>query len=120
MGTQILINGLIAGSVYALVALGFSIIYSTVRFFHFAHGAVYTAGAYFTYLFFALCNLPFALAVALAVLFAALLGVAIEFFIYKPIKGQDASGKRQMAQSCSLLSSGFSSENHLDFLESMS
>ena len=91
MTSQLLANGLIAGSVYALVALGFSIIYSTVRFFHFAHGAVYTAGAYFTYLFFAICNLPFAVAVAAAVVLAALLGVGIEFFVYKPIKGQGAS-----------------------------
>ncbi|MCZ6626124.1 MAG: hypothetical protein O7B35_18145 [Deltaproteobacteria bacterium] len=42
---QLLVNGLIAGSIYALVALGFGLIYSTTRIFHFAHGAVYTAGA---------------------------------------------------------------------------
>jgi len=41
---QLLVNGLIAGSIYALVALGFGLIYPTTRFFHFAHGAVYTAG----------------------------------------------------------------------------
>lgn len=35
---QLLVNGLIAGSIYALVALGFGLIYSTTRFFHFAHG----------------------------------------------------------------------------------
>ncbi|RIK75212.1 branched-chain amino acid ABC transporter permease [candidate division KSB1 bacterium] len=92
MMSQIIVNGLLAGSVYALIALGFSIIYSTVRFFHFAHGAVYTAGAYFTYLYFILFKMPFAAAVALAVLSAALLGVAIEFLVYKPIKGQKASG----------------------------
>ncbi len=43
---QLMLNGLIAGSIYALVALGFTIIYRTVHFFHFAHGVVYTAGAY--------------------------------------------------------------------------
>ncbi len=92
MNSQIFINGLIAGSVYALVALGFSIIYSTVRFFHFAHGAVYTAGAYFTYLLFVLYKWPLPVAVAVAVVLAALLGVAIELFVYKPIKRQRASG----------------------------
>ena len=35
---QLLVNGLIAGSIYALAALGFGLIYSTTRFFHFAHG----------------------------------------------------------------------------------
>jgi len=88
---QLLANGLIAGSVYALVALGFSIIYSTVRFFHFAHGAVYTAGAYFTFLFFILCHLPFGVAVVLAILLSAFLGVAIEGFVYKSIKRRGAS-----------------------------
>jgi branched-chain amino acid transport system permease protein len=46
---QIILNGIIAGSDYALIALGFTVIYKTVRFFHFAHGIVYTAGAYFAY-----------------------------------------------------------------------
>jgi len=48
---QLLLNGIIAGSIYALIALGFTVIYKTVRFFHFAHGVVYTAGAYCAYSF---------------------------------------------------------------------
>jgi len=46
---QFIINGLIAGSIYVLIALGFAVIYRTVKFFHFAHGVVYTAGAYLAY-----------------------------------------------------------------------
>ena len=46
---QIILNGIIAGSAYALMAISFTVIYKTVRFFHFAHGVVYTAGAYFAY-----------------------------------------------------------------------
>ncbi len=46
---QLLLNGLIAGSIYALIALGFAVIYKTVKFFHFAHGVVYAAGAYIAY-----------------------------------------------------------------------
>jgi branched-chain amino acid transport system permease protein len=49
MLNQLLLNGIIAGSIYALIAIGFTIIYKTVRFFHFSHGVVYTAGAYFAY-----------------------------------------------------------------------
>ena len=49
MFNQLLLNSIIAGSIYALIALGFTVIYKTVRFFHFAHGVVYTAGAYFAY-----------------------------------------------------------------------
>jgi ABC-type branched-subunit amino acid transport system permease subunit len=46
---QIILNGLIAAAIYALIAIGFSVIYRTVRFFHFAHGVVYAAGAYAAY-----------------------------------------------------------------------
>jgi len=46
---QLLINGIIAGSVYALIALSFGLIYRTVKFFHFAHGVVYAAGAYLAF-----------------------------------------------------------------------
>ena len=49
--TQLFLNGLIAGSIYALIALGFTVIYRTVKFFHFAHGVVYAAGAYLAYTF---------------------------------------------------------------------
>jgi len=51
MFNQLLLNGVIAGSIYALIALGFTIIYRTVKFFHFAHGVVYTAGAYLAFTF---------------------------------------------------------------------
>ena len=44
-----LVNGFIAGSIYALIALGFAVIYRTVKFFHFAHGVVYAAGSYLAY-----------------------------------------------------------------------
>lgn len=46
---QFLLNGVIAGSIYALIAIGFVVIYRTVRFFHLAHGGVYAVGAYVGY-----------------------------------------------------------------------
>ena len=44
MLNQLIVNGIIAGSIYTLVAVGFAVIYRTVKFFHFAHGVVFTAG----------------------------------------------------------------------------
>lgn len=88
---QILTNGIIAGSIYALVGLGFAIIYSTVRFFHFAHGAVYTIGAYLTFSFYVLLKLPFALSALFAVFLSSLFGVGMEFFVYKPLRNRQAS-----------------------------
>ena len=46
---QLLLNGIIAGSIYALIAIGFTVIYRTVKLFHFAEGIVYIAGAYLAY-----------------------------------------------------------------------
>jgi branched-chain amino acid transport system permease protein len=83
---QLFLNGIIAGSIYALIALGFTIIYRTVKFFHFAHGAVYAAGAYFAYTFAVSIHLPFVLALFLSAAMAAILGVGIDRFVYYPLR----------------------------------
>ena len=88
---QLLINGIIAGSIYALIAIGFTVIYRTVRFFHFAHGIVYTAGAYFAYTFFILMHIHFVISFILAVLLASGLGVLINRLVYRPLRHQKAS-----------------------------
>lgn len=90
MLSQLLVNGLIAGSIYALVALGFGLIYSTTRFFHFAHGAVYAAGAYLTYACW-LLGLSLYVAIPLAVIGTAILGALIEVGVYRPLRKKNAS-----------------------------
>lgn len=99
MNIQIILNGLIAGSIYALIALGFSIIYRTVRFFHFAHGAVYVVGAYVVYGIMSLGVKEFGVAgvgawvvaVLLGVAVSAALGVGIDRGIYRPLRERKAS-----------------------------
>jgi branched-chain amino acid transport system permease protein len=91
MINQFILNGIIAGSVYTLVAVGFAVIYRTVRFFHFAHGVVFTAGAYFTYLFKAWLGWPVIIAVPMAIGLCAGLGVLIEVSVYRPLRHKDAS-----------------------------
>ena len=88
---QLVINGIIAGSIYGLVAIGFTVIYRTVKFFHFAHGVVYTAGAYFAYTLIISLHLNFALSFFLSVVLAAILGIAIDRSVYYPLRQQDAS-----------------------------
>ena len=83
---QVLINSVSAASVYALTALGFSLIYSTTRFFHFAHGAVYVSGPYFAYLFHSLIDVSLVFSLPLAVASSSILGIALEAFIYKPLR----------------------------------
>lgn len=90
MAVQLFLNGLISGSIYALIALGFSIIYKTVRFFHFAHGIVYTLGAYLAYTFTSYLSLNFFLAFVLSVSLTILLGMGIEKFVYAPLRKRRA------------------------------
>jgi branched-chain amino acid transport system permease protein len=91
MLSQTLINGIIAGSIYALIATGFTIIYRTVRFFHLAHGAVYTAGAYLAYSFFISSHMNFLLSLILSIILSAILGVAIDRLVYRPLRKRNAS-----------------------------
>src|SRR3990172_8083354 len=87
---QLFVNGLMAGGVYSLVALGFGLIYSTARFFHFAHGAVYAVVAYLTYAGW-LLGLSLYVAIPLAVIGTAMLGALIDVGIYRPLRKKNAS-----------------------------
>lgn len=86
MFNQLLINSIIAGSIYTLIALGFSLIYSTTKFFHFAHAAVYTSCPYFAYLYSAYFGLPLGASIVLAVLSSTVLGMCTEIVVYKPLR----------------------------------
>jgi len=91
---QLVLNGIIAGAIYALVALGFSVVYRTVRFFHFAHGVVYAVGAYAAYaagqLFGTSGWLLGGAGWLLAIGVAGVLGVGIDRFVYRPLRGRKA------------------------------
>lgn len=88
---QLLANGFVNGCMYALMALGFALIYNTTKIFHVAHGAVYTAAAYACYVFAILLRWPVAVSLIGAVLFAALVGVLIELLLYAPLVRREAS-----------------------------
>lgn len=87
---QLLLNGLVAGSLYALVAVGFALIFAATRHFHIAHAAVFAAGGYLAHL---LADfLPVWLAVAAAVLLSVLLGVMLVSFLYRPLERRGGAG----------------------------
>lgn len=81
-----IINGLQSGSIYALVALGYSMVYGIIMLLNFAHGDIIMIGAYIAWL----CMARFALNPVFAILFAilgcVLLGVSIEKIAYKPLR----------------------------------
>ncbi len=79
---QQLINGIILGSVYALLALGYTMVYGIIKLINFAHGDVYMLGAYFGYFFIQVLHLNFFIALVLSMAVSALLGMLIEFVAY--------------------------------------
>lgn len=101
--TQLFVNGLIAGAIYALVASGFSLIYSTNKFIHFAHGAVIAFSAYILYFLFLMLGMNFGFSVILAIAFASLLGYCINI-VYKQFRQRKASNVILLIASFALLS----------------
>ena len=88
---QMVINSIIAGAGIALVAIGFSLIYSICRFFHFAYGAIYTVGGYMAYMFVVLCGWSWFVAIPLAIILAVVVGCLGEMCIYRPLRKRCAS-----------------------------
>lgn len=81
-----LINGLQIGSIYALVALGYSMVYGIVKLINFAHGDIIMVGAYCTWFLSARAGLPIWLCVVSSIVFCALFGLVIEKVAYKPLR----------------------------------
>jgi branched-chain amino acid transport system permease protein len=100
---QLIVNGVVAGAIYSLVALGFALIYQTTKFFHFAHGGVYTTGAYLAYAFIVLLGLPFSIGIICAVLVASMMGGLIELGIYRPLRRRRASSSVMLLASLGIL-----------------
>ena len=80
-----LINGLSLGGIYAMIALGYTMVYGIAKMLNFAHGDVIMIGGYLIYVFMALGN-PL-LAIVLAVAGCVILGITIEKVAYKPLRG---------------------------------
>lgn len=101
---QNFLNGLSIGSVYAIFALGYTLIFSILGIINFAHGALFTLGAYFTYALMGeafgfngvLANLqlpiqlPFIVALLIGSALAGLVGIAIEYIAFRPLRKRKA------------------------------
>lgn len=83
---QQLINGLSLGSIYALLALGYTMIYGIIKIIHFAHGDVYILGAFFGYYTINVWHFNFIMALFGSMIFCALVGMLIEFVAYRPLR----------------------------------
>jgi len=85
---QIIVSGLALGSIYALIALGFVIIYKATDVFNFAQGELMMVGAYFCFAFSTQLHLPFVYSFLLTLVFSAILTVVIEAIIIRPMVGK--------------------------------
>ncbi|MGB9367317.1 MAG: branched-chain amino acid ABC transporter permease [Xanthobacteraceae bacterium] len=88
---QFAVNGVVAGSVYALIALGFALIFTASRVFHFAHGGVYTLSAFAGYTVLVTLKLGLVAGFIAAIVVAAVLGVLINALLYEPMKAGGVS-----------------------------
>ncbi|MDD4084690.1 MAG: branched-chain amino acid ABC transporter permease [Acidaminococcaceae bacterium] len=83
---QQLINGVSLGSIYALIALGYTMIYGIIKLINFAHGDIYMVGAYLGFVATTMLKLSFIPALIFAMVSAALVGIIIERVAYRPMR----------------------------------
>ena len=82
---QFIVNGIIAGSTYALVAIGLTMIFGILGFINFSHGELVMLGAYFTFAFMTF-GLDLLLSALLSITLVAIVGVVIDIAVYKPLR----------------------------------
>ncbi|MEN3009484.1 MAG: branched-chain amino acid ABC transporter permease [Candidatus Bipolaricaulaceae bacterium] len=83
---QQLLNGFTLGSLYALIAIGYTLVYGILRFINFAHGDIFMFAGYWLFYWFFIFQLPWWLAALLAVALTAGMGVVIERVAYRPLR----------------------------------
>ncbi len=84
---QYLINGISIGAVYAIIALGYTMVYGIAKMLNFAHGDVIMVGAYISYCVTSYLGLPAVVSIVVAVAVCTVLGIVIEGLAYKPLRG---------------------------------
>ena len=87
---QQLVNGVALGSVYSLVALGLTLVYGVLKVPNFAHGALYTAGAYVSYVALDSLELPYAVALVGAMVIVAAIAALMQWTVFRPIENRSA------------------------------
>lgn len=100
---QLIVNGLIAGSVYALAACGFALVYYVLKFQYFSHGAIISIAAYMFFLFLNLMGLNYVLAGILAIAISILAALTANWLIYRPMRKRKATPTTTLIASVVLL-----------------
>jgi len=74
------------GAMYALLAIGYTMVYGIIKLINFAHGEIFMCGAFFTWWFMTAASLPLPLSALIGILFSTLLGVGVERIAYRPLR----------------------------------
>lgn len=88
---QFIINGLITGILYSLLAIGFALVYNTTRVFHIAAAGIYVFAAYMFWFFVARVGMPVFAGSLVAIVLTMLLSLLSELLVYRPLKSKKAS-----------------------------
>jgi len=83
---QILVYGAVISAIYAMLAVGFTLIFGVARILNLSHGAFYALGAYGVYVLTAILHVPLLIAAAISVLLVALFGIAVERVLIRPLR----------------------------------
>ncbi len=100
---QFLINGLITGVLYSLLAIGFALVYNTTKVFHIAAAAIYVVAAYAFYTFSVVLGLQLPVAGLFSVCVTMIVSWGSEMLVYRPLKGRKASLNVMMIASIGLM-----------------
>jgi branched-subunit amino acid ABC-type transport system permease component len=99
---QLIVNSIIAGSIYSLVALGFNLIFGTTRFFNLAHGVVSTVGGYGVFTMLKIFDQNIFISIIFGIISAAFIGWLSEKIIYRPMRKSKASSTVMLVASLGL------------------
>lgn len=100
---QFIINGLITGILYSILAIGFALVYNTTRVFHIAAAGIYVFAAYMFWFFVARVGMPIIAASLVAIVLTMLLSLLSELLVYRPLKDKNASLNVAMISSIGLM-----------------
>lgn len=100
---QFIVNGMITGIIYSLLAIGFALVYNTTRIFHIAAAGIYVFAAYMFWLLVSVLSLPVLVAFLVAMVLTMLLSVLTEWVVYRPLKNRNASMNVMMIASIGLM-----------------
>lgn len=89
---QLVLNSIIAGAIYAMVALGFNLIYGTTKFFDLGYGALTAVGGYSVFYFYKNLGLNLYVSILLGVIIAGVVGFIVYRLVYSPLRAKKSSG----------------------------